>query len=64
MAVLKGGLGVNLPLEGQKSKKFTIFWGKILPYLCLHLPLTKDLDYKYTSEQENNMHFLKKLSIP
>jgi len=65
MAVRKGGggLGVNTPppLEGQKSINYTIFGRKIYLNLCLHLPLTKNLDHKYTSERENNMYFLKKL---
>ena len=47
------------PLEGQKSKNYTSFGRKIHPHLRLHLPLTKDLDHKYTSEQENNMYFKK-----
>jgi len=46
----RGGVGGQPHPEGEKSKNYTIFEGRIHPHLCLHLPLTKGLDYKYTSE--------------
>ena len=61
MAIRKRGWGGQPPLEGQKSKNYIIFGRKIYHHLCFHLALTKDLDHKYTSEQEYNMNFLKKL---
>ena len=49
------------PPGDQKSENYAIFGRKIHPHLGLYNPVTKDLDYEYTSEPEKNMYFFFKL---